>query len=81
MKSDSDYQFKFVVESRDNTEEILELISRFEIPRSKVCLMPQATTTRELSSRGRTVAAICRDEGLNFSGRLHIELWGNERGT
>ena len=76
MNSNSDYQFKFVVESRDDTGEIMDLISRFGIPRDEVCLLPQATTARELSSRGRIVAASCRNEGLNFSGRLHIAALG-----
>ena len=79
VDSGVDYQFKFVVETDSDTPEILELIDHFRIRRDKVTLMPQATTAEELVARGRLVASICRREGLTFTGRLHIELWGNER--
>ena len=81
VKSGVDYQFKFVVEADSDTAEILELVDHLEIPRHKVNLMPQARTAEELAERGRLVASICRREGLTFTGRLHIELWGNERAT
>ena len=77
MNSNSDYQFKFVVESRDDTGEFMNLISRFGIPRDEISRMSRASIARKLSSRGRIVAAIYLDEGLNFSGRLHIDLWYN----
>ena len=81
LESGADCQFKFVVEGERDLPEILDLIHRQRIPRHKVCLMPQAVAPAELVERGRRVAAICKRESLNFSGRLQIELWGNERGT
>jgi len=27
------------------------------------------------------LAEICKGEGFRFSPRLHVELWGNRRGT
>jgi 7-carboxy-7-deazaguanine synthase len=27
------------------------------------------------------LAEICKQEGFRFSPRLHVELWGNRRGT
>ena len=81
LGSSADCQFKFVVEGEGDVPEILDLIREQRIPRHKVCLMPQAVTADELLERGRLVAAICKRESLNFTGRLQIELWGNERGT
>ena len=55
-------------------------MNRWRIPRDLVYLMPEAVSRGVLKERSRVVAGICRDEGFRFSGRLHIELWGNVRG-
>ena len=46
-----------------------------------VMLMPQAATVDELQSRSAMVAELCRQTGLRFGLRLHIQLWGNRRGV
>lgn len=81
IRSEVDYQLKFVVQDDGDTPEILAFIERFDIPRDKVYLMPEAVSPEQLQTRQPAVTNICRREGLNFSSRLQIEQWGNRRGT
>jgi 7-carboxy-7-deazaguanine synthase len=73
-------QVKFVVEDARDLPEILALVERWELPRDLVYLMPQCVSGEALVERGRVIADLCRQEGFNFTGRMHIELWGNVRG-
>ncbi len=74
-------EFKFVVEGEHDMPEVHQLVERFDIPRNKVFLMPEGISIETLSRRGPMVAEICKREGFNYTSRLHIELWGNTRGT
>jgi 7-carboxy-7-deazaguanine synthase len=47
----------------------------------KVILMPEGIDAGVLRERGVWLAEICKREGFRFSPRLHVELWGNRRGT
>jgi len=80
MTSGCEYQFKFVIQSNDDGREVLDLISRLDIPRHRVFLMPEGATLEEVRARAAAVAAICLREGFRYSGRLHLELWGGARG-
>jgi 7-carboxy-7-deazaguanine synthase len=62
-------------------DEADELIARLDWPRDKVMLMPLAATRDELHERGSLVARAAMQRGYRFSPRLHIELWGGQRGT
>jgi len=81
LETGCDVQVKFVVEGAADLPEILDLVERWQLPRDQVYLMPQCISGDTLVERGRVIADLCRQEGFNFSGRLHIELWGNKRGT
>ncbi len=81
LATDCDVQVKFVVETAADLAEILTLVERWRLPRDQVYLMPQCDNGDLLVERGRVVAELCRQEGFNFTGRMQIELWGNERGT
>jgi 7-carboxy-7-deazaguanine synthase len=76
-----DVQVKFVVEGAADLPEILELVEHWQLPRDRVYLMPQCMNGNTLIEKGRLIADLCRQEGFNFTGRMQIELWGNERGT
>ena len=77
----ADLQIKFVVQGEEDVDEILQIIEQYELERESVYLMPEGTDHETLHSRGLVVAEICRRHGFNFTGRMHIELWGHERGT
>jgi 7-carboxy-7-deazaguanine synthase len=77
------YQFKFVVarpEDVDELEHMLAALDR-EIPRHKVLLMPEATTLEKMRGRAEWLGELCKARGYRYAHRLHIELYGNKRGT
>ena len=77
------YQFKFVVarpEDVDELEHMLAALQR-EIPRHKVLLMPEATSLEKMRSRANWLGELCKNRGYRYAHRLHIELYGNRRGT
>jgi len=72
--------FKFVVESEDDLEEIENFITKYNLPRNRVLLMPQASTKEELLSSKDLIQNISKSHNLGFTNRLQIEQWGNQRG-
>ena len=43
--------------------------------------MPEGVDREVLRERGVWVAEVAKREGYRFSPRLHVELYGNKRGT
>jgi 7-carboxy-7-deazaguanine synthase len=78
----SDYQLKFVIDDLADLEEVEALLTRLPgVDREKVLLMPQGVTREELAERGPRVAEACKEHGFRYCPRLHVELFGNRRGT
>jgi len=77
------YQFKFVVSRPEDIEELEHMLAalRREIPRHKVLLMPEATTLDKMRGRAGWLGELCKARGYRYAHRLHIELYGNKRGT
>ena len=76
-------QFKFVVSDPGQIEEINELLGGVTPPPApgQVLLMPEGTDPETLQNRGQFVAELCKRTGYRFCPRLHIELFGNTKGT
>lgn len=72
--------FKFVVTSESDLAEILSLQSRFEIPAARILLMPEGRTPQALAKNRSWLAATCLQHGFRLTDRLHVQLWGDERG-
>ena len=81
LESGIDLQFKFVLQEEEDTAEVVRLVEELSIPRRQVFLMPEGVDGEQLRARGPWVAEACKREGFSYSGRLHIDLWGNTRGT
>lgn len=73
--------FKFVVSSERDVDEIREVIERFSLTKERVMFMPEATDRSDLRDRQLWLAEVCKEHGIRMTGRLHIELWGKERGV
>ena len=73
--------FKFVVAEPADVEEVLELAGRFAIPRERVWLMAEGTDAATLEAREAWLAPLCLEHGLTLSKRMHIQLYGDTRGT
>ncbi len=75
-------QLKFVVDRPEDITEILDLLERLPpVDPESVLLMPQGLTREELAVRAGWVAELCKKHGFRYCPRLHIELYGNKRGT
>ena len=72
--------FKFVVVEPGDLEEVGTVVERHGLPRDRVLLMPEGVTPDAIRRRGKWVAEACVRNGYRFTTRLHILLWGDERG-
>ncbi len=71
---------KLVVTSEDDITEVRELVEALAIPRERVLLSPEGVTPEVLAERSRWLADRCRTHGYRLGTRLHVFLWGSERG-
>jgi 7-carboxy-7-deazaguanine synthase len=78
-----DYQLKFVVSQAEDVDEIETMLVELgrEIPRAKVLLMPEGVTVEALRARAGWLGELCKQRGYRYASRLHVELYGNKRGT
>jgi len=77
-----DYQLKFVVEHENDLEEIHDILNQLDnYSGDKVLLMPQGIDQSQLSITAPLVAELCKLTGFRFATRLHVNLWGNTKGT
>ena len=74
------YQLKFVVTEPDDLTEIETILTETDADRSRVILMPEGTDPGEIYDRARWVVDICKVKGFRYGPRLHIDIYGNERG-
>ena len=77
------FQLKFVVARETDVDEIEAMLAtlRREIPKAKILLMPEGTTVEVLRSRAGWLGELCKARGYRYAPRLHVELYGNKRGT
>jgi 7-carboxy-7-deazaguanine synthase len=76
-----EYQLKFVIENPTDLNEVRALIESLAADPRRVVLMPEGTDRDTLRERGIWLAEIAKAEGYRFTPRLHVELWGNQRGV
>lgn len=77
-----DIQLKFVVSGGRDLSEIDVLLGQIQtVDASDVLLMPEGTDVLTLRERAGWVGDVCKARGFRFCPRLHVELYGNKRGT
>ena len=74
------YQLKFIVASEEDLPEIRRIVEETRAERERVLLMPEGTQPATVAERGRWIAELCKEQGWRYSPRLHVELWGDQRG-
>ncbi|UII30599.1 7-carboxy-7-deazaguanine synthase QueE [Fulvivirga ulvae] len=73
--------FKFVVSDTGDLEEVLTLVSRYDIKPGNVYLMPEGTSPERLKEKQQWLIEACKKYNFNYTDRLHIHIYGNKRGV
>jgi 7-carboxy-7-deazaguanine synthase len=73
--------FKFVVSGENDLMEIGWLVEGYGMNRDRVYLMPEGRTHEDMKKTQLFVVNACLQSGFRYSDRLHVRLWGDERGT
>lgn len=77
-----DYQLKFVADRKGDFVEIERVLKQLDhVDRSRVLVMAQARTKTQLREKSRWIVELCKQHDFVYSPRLHIELFGDRRGT
>lgn len=77
-----DYQFKFVVASPADVDEVVEFCEQFsELRRDRLMLMPEGVSQDTLIERETWLRKICQERNFVFCPRKQIEWYGARRGT
>jgi len=71
--------FKFVIPNSEIFDEAQELISRLRL--TNVYLMPEGRDDLTLKKTAKWLVEKCKQYNYRFSPRLHVWLWGDERGV
>jgi len=72
--------FKFVVADRSDLPEIEELQTTLALEPERILLMPEGADPRTVAEHRPLVADLCTANGYRYCERLHLEIWGAERG-
>lgn len=74
------HQLKFVLASPGDIAEMNTMVAELAADPARVILMPEGIDAVTLSERGRWLAELAKQFGYRLSPRLHVDLWGAERG-
>ena len=72
--------FKFVVVEPADVDEVRRLVDAYQLPAERVLLTSEGVEADALMERGQWVVEACLENGFRYSPRLHILLWGDQRG-
>lgn len=73
--------FKFVVKCQDDLEEIMQIVADCSISLDRLLLMPEGRTAAEMDRIAPRLADSCRNLGVRYCDRLHVRIWGDQRGV
>lgn len=73
--------FKFVVCTNKDLQDVLALATRHGIIRERILVMPEGRTPKELNEKTLWLVEQAKKEGLRFTPRLHVDIWGAKRGV
>lgn len=72
--------FKFVVQDVGDLDLVDVLVDEYSLPYGAVWIMPEGRAHTVIDQKARALADQVIARGYNLSGRMHVELWGDERG-
>lgn len=80
MASGTPVAFKFVCQTKECLDEVMEIQSLADIPDRQIWIMPEGRTTEELDNHMSTIADDAIARGWNITPRTHVAIWGAKRG-
>jgi 7-carboxy-7-deazaguanine synthase len=72
--------FKLVVAEPSDLAEVDALVGRYGVPSAQVLLMAEGRAPAIQLERSRWLVTACQERGYRYTPRLHVLLWGDERG-
>lgn len=82
LTTEYDYQLKFVIDTLDDLSDVEQYLEEFpHLQSEKIYLMPQGTEWSVLEEKLPWLEEAAAQRGWNVSPRLHIQWFGNTRGT
>lgn len=83
LEQAGDYQLKFVIANAADLVEMQTVVASIgvPVPPEKILLMPEGTSVETMRRRYDLLIEASKTHGWRFSPRLHLELFGNRRGT
>jgi len=75
-----DAYFKFVIAVESDVDEVCTLRDQYKLAPERILLMPEGRTPDALAKKSAWLPELCVQHGFRFTTRLHIILWGDERG-
>jgi 7-carboxy-7-deazaguanine synthase len=77
-----DYQLKFVVDRTGDFHELAAVVRMLgAVDPARILVMARGTTRGQIDKKRRWIVPECLKRGYSYTPRLHIELFGNRRGT
>lgn len=71
--------FKFVVDTQKDIDEVMLLSKEYIKGKDRVFLMPQGIEADEINSKSAMVIDLCKEHGFNFTTRQHILAYGGAK--
>lgn|SRR5690606_2307203 len=71
---------KLVAQSSDDESELSEIVNLVTWPSSRVYLMPQCRSPDQLANLSPSIVNVALSTGYKFTSRLHLQIWGGQRG-
>jgi organic radical activating enzyme len=72
--------FKFVCATPDHVAEVQRIVKNIGVSNRRVWIMPLGTREAELAYTLAMITDTAVAAGFNVTSRLHVTVWGNERG-
>jgi 7-cyano-7-deazaguanosine (preQ0) biosynthesis protein QueE len=71
---------KFVITEPGDVDAVDQFVDRYDWPHNRVYLMPEGRTAEQLEANAPWVVQAALDHGYHYSDRIHVRIWGDERG-
>ncbi|NND96698.1 MAG: 7-carboxy-7-deazaguanine synthase QueE [Pirellulaceae bacterium] len=75
------YQLKFVVDSPEDYDEVVEIAEELKAPANEVWIMPQGSTIEAMDAAIAWLKPWALQNGFRYCDRMQIRWFGNRRGT